>query len=97
MSKVKILDESLVGLVLEKISHKDILKSLSILDLDNLSAGHKQQKYKIELKKLEWILRLEDNGTLLDVISKLPFIREYSAKQQEKVLQNWLENNLWVF
>ncbi len=95
--ETKLIDDDVVMSALSKIGTKGILESLSELELDNLSASHKQQKYKIELKKLEHILRLEENGTLLDVIAIDPFIKEYSAKQQEKVLQNWLEKNLWVF
>lgn len=96
-SKTKSIDDSVISAVFEKISADNILKSLSLLDLENLVAWHKQQKYKLELSKLGLILHLEDKWTLLDVISKHPLIKKYSAKQPEKVLQNWLENNLWVF
>lgn len=97
ISSVKKIDDSVISLVLSKISTEDILKSLSVLDLDNLSAWHKQQKYKLELKKLSLILQLEKLWSLLKMISKISFISEYSAWQPEKILQNWLENNLWVF
>ncbi len=97
ITSVEKIDDWVVSLVLWKISTKDMLDSLSSLDLDNLSAGHKQQQYKLELKKLQLILYFEDKWNLLDMVLVHPLIKEYWAKQQEKILQNWLENNLWVF
>jgi hypothetical protein len=40
---------------------------------------------------------LEEIWSLKKLIWKIKFISEYSALQEEKILQNWLEKNLWVF
>lgn len=96
-SETESIDENIVWHVLWKISTEDILKSLSILQLENLSASHKQQSYKNELKKLKFILHLEKKWILVSKIWFFPYIQEYKAGQPEKILQNWLENNLWVF
>lgn len=91
------IDDWIASLVLDKISSETILRSLSTLKLENLSAGHKQEHYKSELKRLRFILFLEKKGSLLSKISSFPFIEKYKAGQAEKVLQNWVEANLWVF
>lgn len=96
-SQIEEIDNEIISIVLWKISNEEILHSISTLNLDNLSASHKQQKYKLELKKLNLILILEAWWSLLRLIPKIPFISEYSAWQPEKILQNWIEKNLWVF
>lgn len=91
----------ILKLVIDKLTNddkiKEIFESLSLLEMENLVASHKQQKYKLELKKLKFLLHLEYKWTLVESTKKFKFIHEHRAWQPEKIFQNWLENNLWIF
>lgn len=79
----------------EKI--KTILESLSKIELKNLSVAHKQKFYQIEVENLEQLLKLEENGKIVKEIKKYDNLSAYIAGQPEKIFQNWIEQNLWIF
>jgi hypothetical protein len=49
------------------------------------------------LDNLESLLSLEESGDIVKQIQLHPELIKYSAGQPEKIFQNWIESNLWVF
>lgn len=98
---LKDIDQDILKTVLEKFGEKDkvsgLLSAMSETELDSLSAAHKQQAYKSELDKLEKLLAIECNDNIVDVIKQHEDLDDYVAGQPEKIFQNWIEKNLWVF
>lgn len=87
--------------VLEKIDvenkFKVLLDILTEVDIQNLSAAYKQKSYLQEIQNLEVLLQLEDDGDIVNKIKEYSILETYVAGQPEKIFQNWLEKNLWVF
>lgn len=87
--------------VLKKISEKDklsvLLDVLTEVDVQHLSAAHKQKCYLQEIENLENLLLLEEQWSITTTIYDYPLLLSYKAGQPEKIFQNWLDNNLWVF
>ncbi len=94
------IDSDILKLILNKINEdekiKTILESLSDIELKHLSAAHKQKYYQTEIDNLEQLLGLEENGNVEEV-KKHENLSAYIAGQPEKIFQNWIEQNLWVF
>ena len=79
----------------EKIS--TIIDLLSEIELINLTAAHKQNIYHKELENLKLLLELEENENIVQEIKKHEKLFSYVAGQPEKIFQNWIEKNLWIF
>lgn len=98
---LKSIDPKILKLILDKFNKdekvKTILESLSDIELKNLSAAHKQKSYETELKNLKQLLDLEEKRDLTKKIKKYENLKLYVAGQPEKILQNWIEQNLWIF
>lgn len=98
---LKNIDLDILKLILDKFSGdekiKTILESLSEIELKNLSAAHKHKSYQIELNNLEQLLGLEEGGSIVEEIKKHDNLSAYFAGQPEKIFQNWIEKNLWIF
>ena len=98
---LKSIDPKILKLILDKFNKdekvKTILESLSDIELKNLSAAHKQKSYETELKNLKQLLDLEEKRDLTKKIKKYENLKLYVAGQTEKILQNWIEQNLWIF
>lgn len=73
-----------------------IISSLSKVELENLCAAHNHEIYKTELANLKQLLELEKNNIVED-IRLHSNLNDYLAGQPEKIFQNWIERNLWVF
>ncbi len=75
-----------------------LLNSLQDVDIENLSAAYRQKNYQQELLNLEKLLEFEQtSGNFIQTVSEDSELCKYKAGQTEKIFQNWIENNLWVF
>ena len=101
LSQIESLDPKVLGPVLKKITGSEklpeLLKNLTGKELESLSAAYKHQSYKQELENLEKLLDIEETGVIATEILKHDSLIKYAAKQPEKIFQNWIEQNLWVF
>jgi len=79
----------------ERIS--ELLKVLSETELRSISAAQKHAKYKRAYDDLLELLDLEKKGEIVNSIKDKEYLSIYVAAQPEKIFQNWIENNLWVF
>ena len=78
----------------EKI--KGLLESLSDLEIENLHGAYYHKLIKIEIANLEKLIGLEESDNLANIKSD-PILNKYYAAQPEKIFQNWIESNLWIF
>ncbi len=76
---------------------KKTLEIMSKVEIENIEAAIKQKEYKNAIEDFEKLLLLEEKNDIVLEIKKYPNLVKYSAEQPEKIFQNWLENNLWVF
>lgn len=101
LNGLKNIDPKILNTILKKLNEdekiKTLLESLSEIELKNLSAAHKQKSYQTEIKNLEQLIDLEEKGSIIEDIKKHDNLKFYSAGQPEKIFQNWIEQNLWVF
>ena len=73
------------------------LRQLNPEIADKLSAAHRQKHYQEEMNNLEQLLKLEENDNIVMEIKNYENLKQYVAGQPEKIFQNWIEKNLWVF
>jgi hypothetical protein len=101
LSQLESLGAKALGPILKKITGSEkvteLLQNLTDIELDSLSAAYKHQTYKQELENLEKLLELEETGNIVKELPKNENLLKYAAKQPEKVFQNWIEQNIWVF
>lgn len=101
INSLKDVDPDILMKLLVKFNEKDkrdiILSTLTLSELNDLSAAHRQQTYKSELEKLVRLLKMESEGSIVEDIKSHTDLKEYEAGQPEKIFQNWIEKNLWVF
>tara|TARA_B100000378_G_C17986376_1_gene392320 strand:- start:119 stop:1051 length:933 start_codon:yes stop_codon:yes gene_type:complete len=79
----------------EKI--KGLLESLSDLELENLHGAYQHNLITREIKNLENLIELEIEGNITSEVRNHNELLKYKAGQPEKIFQNWIEQNLWVF
>lgn len=79
----------------EKI--KGLLESLSDLEIENLHGAFQHKLITTEIKNLEKLIQLEMEGNITSEINNHEELLKYKAGQPEKIFQNWIESNLWVF
>lgn len=94
-------DLDIISLLLQKFESdkkiKGLLSSLDKLEIENLH-GAFHHKYMIEeIENLQKLIDLEINFDIKAEIINHPELLKYNAGQPEKIFQNWIENNLWVF
>lgn len=95
------IHSALKGLSLKDLN--SLVKLLSKFDaeeevaLDNIIAAQKIVAWQTQLSNLELLLELEDNGNIVLDIKKYQNLNQYVAGQPEKIFQNWIEKNLWIF
>jgi len=87
--------------VLEKFESEEkirgLLESLSDLEIENLHGAFHHKLIKEEIINLEKLIKLETNGVIISEIDSHQELLKYKAGQPEKIFQNWIEANLWVF
>jgi len=76
---------------------KGLLKSLNELEIENLYGAYHHKRITIEIQNLETLIELETTSNIVAEIEKYDELKKYYAKQPEKIFQNWIEANLWVF
>lgn len=79
----------------EKI--KGLLNSLEDLEIENLIGAYHHRMMSREINNLELLIRLEVEGNICETIKNYSELSKYTARQPEKIFQNWVETNLWVF
>lgn len=94
-------DLKTILLVLEKFKSEEkiigLLESLSDLEIENLHGAYHHKLIKEEITNLQKLLELENNGDITTDIKNHDELLKYAAGQPEKIFQNWIESNLWVF
>jgi|TARA_B110000093_G_scaffold152976_1_gene168396 hypothetical protein len=79
----------------EKI--KGLLESLSELEIEDLHGAYHHKLINREISNLEQLITLELEGSIVQSIETKDNLIKYKAGQPEKIFQNWIESNLWVF
>jgi hypothetical protein len=79
----------------EKI--KGLLESLSDLEIKNLHGAFQHKLITEEIENLEKLIQIEIEGSITSEIDNHVELLKYKAGQPEKIFQNWIESNLWVF
>ncbi len=103
LEHIERFDSNLLRKIFGKIENKEklemIIDSLSSVEIDNLEAAIKQAAYKNALEDLKSMILIEQDKTqnIVEEVKKSEGLRRYSAGQPEKIFQNWIEANLWIF
>jgi len=71
--------------------------NIDLYEIESLDAAIKQKEFKKSLKVLEKLIEIESNGNFLEFVKSDNELNKYQANQPEKIFQNWIENNLWIF
>ncbi|MFS8212950.1 Shedu anti-phage system protein SduA domain-containing protein [Paenibacillus polymyxa] len=74
-----------------------LLESLSDLEIENLHGAYHHKLIVSEISNLKKLLLFEENGNVVDEVYADESLIKYQARQPEKVFQNWIEQNLWIF
>lgn len=87
--------------LLEKFNSNEkvrgLLNSLNELEIENLYGAYHHKVMSVEIVNLQKLIELEINTSITDEIKNHPELIKYAAGQPEKIFQNWIERNLWVF
>mgnify|MGYP000333153599 CR=1 FL=1 len=101
LEQLKESDLQTILSLLEKFESQEkirgLLESLSNLEIENLHGAYHHKLISTEVQNLEKLLALEIEGSITKTIGKHEELLKYSAGQPEKIFQNWIESNLWVF
>ncbi|MGI9528025.1 MAG: Shedu anti-phage system protein SduA domain-containing protein [Weeksellaceae bacterium] len=101
ISKLKESDLETILTLLQKFESDDkikgLLSSLSDIEIENLHGAYHHKMVSEELLNLQKLLDLEEEGRITQTINDYGELLKYSAGQPEKIFQNWIESNLWVF
>jgi hypothetical protein len=76
---------------------KGLLSSLNELEIENLHGAYHHKLMSTEIENLQNLINLEITGNITEEIDKHAQLKKYTAKQPEKIFQNWIERNLWIF
>jgi hypothetical protein len=94
-------DLETILIVLEKFESEEkirgLLKSLSDLEIENLHGAYHHKLMTEEITNLKKLIELEEEGDVVTAIDVHKELIKYKAGQPEKIFQNWIESNLWVF
>ena len=101
LDQLKESDLETILSLLEKFESEEkvrgLLDSLSDLEIENLHGAFHHKLITTELLSLERLIDLEDNGNIVEEIKNHEELKKYIAGQPEKIFQNWIESNLWIF
>jgi len=101
IEKIKAVDGDALNAILDTLNSEqkvtDLLKNLSEAELKSISAASKYVQYKKARNHLQELIQLDMAGTLVAVVKKRADLSDYAASQAEKIFQNWILANLWVF
>ena len=95
------VDKKSVAKLLEKLAVSDkieaILETLSNTELHDLEAAYKQKSHREEIDNLEKLIDLDMSCRIVNELDSHENLIKYKAGQPEKIFQNWIESNLWIF
>jgi translation initiation factor 6 (eIF-6) len=101
LEKLESKDLDVILQLLEKFESEEkirgLLESLSDLEIVNLHGAFQHKLITEEIKHLEKLIELEVEGSITSTIDKHEELLKYKAGQPEKIFQNWIESNLWIF
>ncbi len=101
LDQLKESDLNTILKLLEKFGSNEkvngLLSSLSNLEIENLHGAYHHKIITDELSNLQKLLELELDENITDKIKQYEELVKYSAGQPEKIFQNWIEQNLWIF
>lgn len=101
IEQLKESDLNTILQLLEKFESNDkingLLSSLNDLEIENLHGAYHHKLMTSEISNLEKLIELEVSGSITEEIKNHCELLKYSAGQPEKIFQNWIESNLWVF
>ncbi len=101
LNKIQENDFDVILKLLQKYESNEkvegLLESLTDLELEDLSGAFHYKIVKNEIEKLENLIQLDCEENIVDIVKKDKHLKCYSAGQPEKIFQNWIENNLWIF
>lgn len=101
IQQLEVNDLAILLPLLEKFKSEEkirgLLESLSDLEIENLHGAYHHKRIQTEIQNLELLLQLERTSKITDTIQTEPKLINYIAGQSEKIFQNWIENNLWIF
>lgn len=101
IEQLKESDLKIILTLLEKFESsekiKGLLSSLNDLEIENLHGAYHHKLMSLEVANLKKLIELEVNTSITDEIINHPELIKYAARQPEKIFQNWIENNLWIF
>jgi hypothetical protein len=73
------------------------IDNIDLYEIESLDAAIKQKEYKQSLKALEKLIEFDNDSNFLKLVESDDELNKYQANQPEKIFQNWIENNLWIF
>ena len=79
------------------ILFQKFIDNIESYEAENLDAAIKQKEYKQSLKHLERLLEIEKDIDFIEQVKSDAELSQYNENQPEKILQNWIESNLWIF
>lgn len=101
IQKLEEKDLGTISILLQKFESNDkikgLLSSLDQLEIENLHGAFHHKHMIKEIDNLEKLIDLELNFDIKIEILKHDELLKYNAGQPEKIFQNWIENNLWIF
>lgn len=101
IQKFEDADLETISLLLQKFESNDkikgLLNSLDDIEIENLHGAYHHKHMQQEIANLEALIELEVQYNITNEIDKFPDLIKYKAGQPEKIFQNWIENNLWIF
>ncbi|MBN2180991.1 MAG: DUF4263 domain-containing protein [Sedimentisphaerales bacterium] len=81
----------------QKELFQKFIDNIELYEIESLDAAIKQKEYKKSLKALEKLIEIENDSNFIDLVKSDNELNKYQANQPEKIFQNWIENNLWIF
>jgi hypothetical protein len=76
---------------------KKFIDNIDLYEAESLDAAIKQKEYKKSLKVLEKLIEIENDSNFIELVKSNDELKKYQANQPEKIFQNWIEDNLWIF
>ncbi|MFH1012509.1 MAG: Shedu anti-phage system protein SduA domain-containing protein [Candidatus Peregrinibacteria bacterium] len=103
-NNVLLIDNKNIKGILEQILAKgysgdfwDLLSKSDPYLASNFATAHRHNINQKEIKNLEQLLVLERSRDIVETIREYDSLKQYIAGQPEKIFQNWIEKNLWIF
>lgn len=101
IGRIKTLGEDAVVKLLKSLDEDtktlSIIESLSEKESLDISISLRHRRYKKSREHLKELIELDSEKDFIKRVSESKHLSMYKAGQPEKILQNWIISNLWVF